>query len=271
VLSTALGASWLGGDGAVRAEAEPSAEVSGAVDVAPASTASSAARGGASSAVEVSSERERLPGPAVVPIVFRVARERGTADEPEGGDPVVDSTFLAQAVERASEIFAPAGLCFSLQKINPLPPGKMLNVWGRWARDHLTRVAGPAPSGAVEVFFVRHLSNLDGGREALAGVHWRYPGHPHGGIGRHYVILGTRNGGMETLAHELGHYFGLPHSGSRRNLMRPGSDRVVSGLNRWQKSIIRRRLETFTKYGILTPGEVMPEQVPGCAPRHASR
>jgi hypothetical protein len=267
-----LGASvLLGAAGVAHAEAEPSPEVSGS---GPGLAGPRPSPGGVVGAGAAASDRASAPrpqGPTVMPIVFRVARERGTPDDPEGGAPVIDSTFLAQAVERASEIFAPAGLCFTLEKIVPLPPGKMLNVWGRGARDHLTRVAGPAPSGAVEVFFVRAISNLDGGGVALAGVHWRYPGHNYGGIGRHYVILGQKNGGMETLAHELGHYFGLPHSQSRRNLMRPGSDRVVSGLNRWQRSIIRRRIETFTKYGVLNPDGVSPEQVPGCTPRHAAR
>ncbi len=186
----------------------------------------------------------RQQAPVTLAIDFHVAVAKGDV----GPRPVVDRDFLEASVARTSAIYAPVGMRFVLGKIDYLPPGKLLNLWSRWARHALARAIELDPTrGAIDVFVVRTLANVDG-RGTLPGVHWHTYSVPGG---RYYVILGARDVGKETLAHELGHYFGLDHSRSRVNIMRPGPERIDARFMRWQIGHMHKRLAHFLERKML--------------------
>jgi hypothetical protein len=188
--------------------------------------------------------------PAELPVVVHVASEK-TASGPR---PLIERELLERMVVRAGEILAPSGISFRLAEVRSLPAGRHLDMRSRWSRNALARAAGAPLLGAVEVFIVRTLGNLDG-PGLLGGVHWRYRGRGDGPVGRHYVILGIQKYSLETLAHELGHYFGLPHSWDRHNIMRQ-CGRVATQLRRWQLLRMQRRLGLFVRLGKLSPEPV---------------
>ena len=63
-------------------------------------------------------------------------------------------------------------------------------------------------SGAINLFIVDRLDDIDIPGEQIRGVHWR---DPKARTRKRWIFL-SRIAGAMVLAHELGHYFSLPHS-----------------------------------------------------------
>lgn len=133
--------------------------------------------------------------------------------------PVASEDFLRAQWASAHGLFG--GIEFAPQ---PAPAHPMAaRIESRADRDALAK---HAITGAVNVFVVESLADVDEpGRQRL-GVHWRAGG-------THYVIVATyavpggaacppqytckEDSGL--LAHELGHFFGLSHDSREDNLM----------------------------------------------------
>lgn len=140
-----------------------------------------------------------------------------------GGAPVVSEAWLARQLDRANRVFAPAGVAFSLSRVDILEPREAGEdreaEEGRWPADLRTRAdrhrLGPQVEPTlINVFVVRSLADVDVEGREISGVHWR----SRRGGRSHYCILAAR-AGEYVLAHELGHFFGNPHSPTPGNIM----------------------------------------------------
>ena len=131
---------------------------------------------------------------AQIPIRFRVAQV--------GGHPVKTERWLAEQIAVADRVFAPTGLSFRTIGVEPLDGGHAL-LDDRRDRNELGRYL---ERGAINVFVVGEMRDVDDPVEWRRGVHWRVPSHPD----RHFLVL-TGIAPPTTLAHELGHFFGNRH------------------------------------------------------------
>ncbi|MHB8875464.1 MAG: reprolysin-like metallopeptidase [Myxococcaceae bacterium] len=182
--------------------------------------------------------------PATVPVSFQVVCPA------DGGTPVEDAAALEQRLARATELYAEAGLNFTVSGVAPISTDRLLDLAGRADRDALADFA-VRPQAAVQVFVVRSAKDLDPGAGNIAGVHWRYGGKSRAHAGRRYEILSSSDSTPETLAHELGHWFGLAHSSSAQNLMAPSSARADNRLTPGQVERIRGTWRDAVKRGEL--------------------
>jgi hypothetical protein len=139
----------------------------------------------------------------VLPIAFHVVEVEG--------QPIVDSGFIAQRLERANQIFAPHGVVFEQTAALALG-SEHAAIETREDRDALGANAG---HGVIDCFVVRSLRDVDDPTQVRRGVHWHVQAH----AGAHFVILSSISG-PNVLAHELGHFLGNPeHSQVPGNLM----------------------------------------------------
>ena len=131
-----------------------------------------------------------------VPLVIYVPA--GLDDRP------ADRAWLADQLVQANRLFAASGIGFIRAQLLARPEDAG-DVDTREQRDAL-RNAG-LHAGAVTIFIVDRLGDVDVEGAQIRGVHWRVRNQPDD----HFVIL-SRISSPLVLAHELGHYFGLPHS-----------------------------------------------------------
>ncbi len=136
----------------------------------------------------------------LLPLSFAVAAVAGR--------PVVDSAWIDEQVAAANRLFAAASVRFERAAVRPLDERHAL-LMTRADRNAL----GPeVERGAINVFLVGRLRDVDDPSLDRMGVHWR------GGSGRRYVIV-AQSAAHSVLAHELGHFFGNGHSTVANNLM----------------------------------------------------
>lgn len=173
-----------------------------------------------------------LAGPAragervVLPIVAHVAQRDGASVVPEG--------FVAEQLARANAIFAPYGVQLALQATATLP-AEHAALETRADRDAL---GARARRGAIDLFVVASLRDVDTPSELRRGVHWRSRVHP----GARYVIV-SAIAGPNVLAHELGHYLGnRAHSDVPGNLMSYVATDALPVLDRAQQRRMRAAL-----------------------------
>lgn len=170
----------------------------------------------------------------VLPLVVHVARG-------EGG-PVVPEGFVAERVARANEIFAPYGVGFVVQRTVLLPGEHALET--RADRDAL---GAHAKRGAIDVFFVRSLRDVDDPAQMRRGVHWRSQTFE----GSHYVIVSSI-AGLNVLAHELGHFLGNhAHSEVAGNLMSYTQGEGLPVLDETQQRRLGRTVREYLQSGEL--------------------
>lgn len=156
----------------------------------------------------------------------------------EAGEPIVDDAWVQAQIDDANRLFSPLGTRFRWTIEKPLaePHGELHT---RADRDALTPLM---ESGAIDVFLVRDLEDVDEPGRFRMGVCWTGRG------GKRFIVV-SRKARPTVLAHELGHFFGNPqHSTVVNNLMsytRDGGsvfldDRQIANI----KSFTSRFLET---------------------------
>ena len=192
-----------------------------------------------------------------LPIRFRVARNAE-------GDLVRDKRWLVAQAERASTIFAPAGITFVPASVEPLDRADLET------RDDRHGLARHLERGVINVFVVRAMRDVDDPTQWRRGVHWRLPWRRE----RHFVIV-TEIAPPITLAHELGHFFGNPkHRWVPGNVMSydagdaPTFDpdqlhRIVAHARRFLRS---GELVTHERLGELTARGELPRRWDGVEP-----
>lgn len=193
-----------------------------------------------------------------LPIRFRVARDAA-------GDPVRDKAWLVAQADRATALFAPAGVSFVPVGVDPLDLADLED------RDDRHQLGRHLERGVINVFVVRAMRDVDDPTQWRRGVHWRLPWRRE----RHYVIV-TSIAPPVTLAHELGHFFGNPrHRWVAGNVMSyeagdsPTFDpdqlhRIVAHARRFLRS---GELVTITRFGELTDTGALPRRWDDVEPR----
>lgn len=141
------------------------------------------------------------PPPSVPPVPLLVRAIRGLAVEPLGG-----------WLTNANEVYAPHHLSFvEAAAARADLVGVPAEVVTRADRD---AYAGLLVPGAVNVFVVERLMDVDEPGRTRMGVAWRCLRD----LEKRYVIVAAYAKPF-VLAHELGHFLGNPHSKVRNNLM----------------------------------------------------
>ena len=159
--------------------------------------------------------------------------------------PIAPPDFIALRVARANEIFAPYGVAFEIIKSLPLPAAHA-QMKDRPDRDALAQYTA---RGAIDLFVVEELADVDEPGRMRRGVHWHARTRP----GAHFVILSLL-GGESVLAHELGHYLGNPeHSETPGNLMSYQHTEVLPFLDPAQQTKLQRALRNYRKTRELKP------------------
>ena len=135
----------------------------------------------------------------------------------EGGKPVRDDAWMTEQIAAAKRLFAPFGVHFRRTSGKSIAPERA-HVETRADRDAF---AGELEPGAINVFVVASLRDVDEAERMRMGVCWR-----RAKDGTPYIILSSI-ARPTVLAHELGHFFGNPHSKTPDNVMsyeRTGAD-----------------------------------------------
>jgi hypothetical protein len=172
--------------------------------------------------------REATP----LPIAIAVARR--------AGQPVADARWIGAQVTVADRVFQRCAVRFQRLPDRQLPE-RYLALERRADRDALsTQVL----EGAINVFVVASLRDVDDPALYRLGVHWRPRRFP----GKRFIII-TPDALPTTLAHELGHFFGNGHTRLAGNLMsyrRKGEEATLTAdqIRRIRREVrlLRRRL-----------------------------
>jgi hypothetical protein len=142
------------------------------------------------------------PEVRVVPLALWVATRDGA--------PVVDEAFVSAQLSWANRLFERFSIRFRpTARETTAEPSARLET--RADRDALAEHRHP---GAISVFFVERLRDVDEPERLRMGVHWRL----RRDRSVHYVVVSSI-AVKDVLAHELGHFFGNPHSDVPNNIM----------------------------------------------------
>jgi hypothetical protein len=120
-------------------------------------------------------------------------------------------SWLDLQLSEANRLFAPAGLGFTVDALVPLGD-EHGHIRTREDRDRLGH--DRFQTGAVDVYIVAYLGDVDVAGQEIRGVHWR----SRSDRSRRWVVVSTISP-PKVLAHELGHFFGLPHSAYPESIM----------------------------------------------------
>lgn len=126
----------------------------------------------------------------------------------ESGGLVQGPDWIAGQIATANRLFTPLGLGFTIVEVRGLAATEAV-VTTRAERSALGKRR--VKPGAVHVFVVAKLGDIDDTGREINGVHWR-------ASGKHWVIVSARAWDL-TLGHELGHFIGLPHSDVAESIM----------------------------------------------------
>lgn len=170
-------------------------------------------------------------------------------------------TWLETQLDEANALFLPADLAFTPTLLTTLPPA-LATITTRDERDALGHDRF-AP-GAIDVYIVSRLGDVDIPGAEIRGVHWR----SRRDRARRYIILSTISP-PKVLAHELGHYFGLPHSSYPESIMnKTWRESPPPEERRFARPEVRRILHQARS--LLASGALI-DQRGGPAPAHADR
>jgi hypothetical protein len=177
--------------------------------------------------------RVRAEGPRRIPLIVHVAQREGEA--------VAPASFISEQLAAANSIYQPLGI--DLVDIERVPLGaEHAEMLTRSDRDALAR---HVKKGAVHVFIVAKLMDVDEPGRERRGVHW----HPRPSPRDSYLIV-SQISGRYVLAHELGHMFGNPeHSDVPGNLMCYQRAEGTPFLDQAQIRRVRRALAALLKEG----------------------
>jgi hypothetical protein len=193
--------------------------------------------------------RVRAEGPRRIPLIVHVAQREGEA--------VAPASFISEQLAAANSIYQPLGI--DLVDIERVPLGaEHAEMITRTDRDALARYV---KKGAIHVFIVAKLMDVDEAGRERRGVHW----HPRPSPRDSYLIV-SQISGRYVLAHELGHMFGNPeHSDVPGNLMCYQRAEGTPFLDEAQIRRVRRALAALLKEGrivALPPPESEPPAKP---------
>lgn len=168
-----------------------------------------------------------------LPIAARVAGK--------GSSRVVSSAFLAIHLAEANRVFAPYGVRFYVTGDADLDP-RFRALETKADRDAL---GDELTAGAINVFYVHSLRDVDDPSLLRMGVCWRRLSN----LKQKYVIV-AESARDATTAHELGHYLGLPHAYVVNNLMSYlRADESAVFLDAAQGKIVRGNAAGLVKRG----------------------
>lgn len=168
-----------------------------------------------------------------IPLILHVAQRDGAAVAPD--------SFIREQLAAANSIYGPLGI--ELVDVERVPLGaEHADMVSRSDRDALARYV---EKGAVHVFIVARLMDVDEPGRERRGVHW----HPRPSPRDSYLIV-SQISGRYVLAHELGHMFGNPeHSQVPGNLMCYTRAEGVPFLDDSQIRRVRKALAALLKEG----------------------
>jgi hypothetical protein len=146
------------------------------------------------------------PPIAVFPVAVAVAQQQ----TPDGLKPAADDAWIDAQIAIAERLFGPTGVHLKKSASRVLD-ARFAHLETRRDRDAL---AGELTKGAISVFVVASLRDVDDPSLFRMGVHWR----PNADNKKHYVIIAA-NARESSLAHEIGHFFGNGHSQVENNVM----------------------------------------------------
>jgi hypothetical protein len=177
--------------------------------------------------------RANADAPRRIPLIFHVAQRDGAAVAPE--------SFIAEQLAAANTIYRPLGI--DLVAVERVPLGAQhAEMITRSDRDALARYVA---KGAVHVFIVAKLMDVDEAGRERRGVHW----HPRPSPRDSYLIV-SQISRPYVLAHELGHMFGNPrHSDVAGNLMSYKRGEGTHFLDDAQIRRVRQALAALLKEG----------------------
>jgi hypothetical protein len=177
--------------------------------------------------------RVRAEGTRRIPLIVHVAQREGEA--------VAPASFISEQLAAANSIYQPLGI--DLVDIERVPLGaEHAEMITRTDRDALARYV---KKGAIHVFIVAKLMDVDEAGRERRGVHW----HPRPSPRDSYLIV-SQISGRYVLAHELGHMFGNPeHSDVPGNLMCYQRAEGTPFLDEAQIRRVRRALAALLKEG----------------------
>ncbi len=125
---------------------------------------------------------------------------------------VQDETWIKWQIDQSNQLFAKIGICFEIKTILPLPTD-LIEMKDQTMRTAIGQKR--LKPGAIDVFVVGRLADIDIKGEEIRGVHWRDPKDRQK---QRWIIL-SKIARDFVLAHELGHYFDLPHSTYESSIM----------------------------------------------------
>lgn len=164
----------------------------------------------------------------------------------DGDAPVREAGWFAGQLAEANRTFAAVDAGFSVQSVRALPVG-VAQVATRADRDAIGQ--GRAGDGAVAVFLVARLDDVDREGEQIRGVHWR---EGEKGGARSWIVMSAIAPPI-VLAHELGHRFGLRHGRAPDSIMnktpRTEPDPATWGFTKREQRTLRRELLRFAAGG----------------------
>jgi hypothetical protein len=171
--------------------------------------------------------------PRRIPLILHIAQRDGA--------PVAPESFIGEQLAAANSIYRPLGI--ELVATGRVPLGaEHAEMITRSDRDALAR---HAKKGAIHVFIVAKLMDVDEPGRERRGVHW----HPRPSPRDSYLIV-SQISGPYVLAHELGHMLGNPrHSDVPGNLMCYTRGEGTPFLDDTQIRRVRRALAALLKEG----------------------
>jgi hypothetical protein len=176
-------------------------------------------------------------------IIHRTSRLK-TVKSPPKLD--TDELWLSAQIKEANQLFKTIGVCFVITETHSLPKSES-SMKTRKQRTQLGRLKGRLTRGAIDLFIVNRLEDVDVKDTEIRGVHWRDPKDRRQ---KRWIIL-SRIARSKVLAHELGHYFDLPHSRYPISIMNktPRATPPMSkrGFVRAEYKVIKKAWQRMTK------------------------
>ena len=158
------------------------------------------------------------------------------------GERVVDDAWIDRQWAAVDRLYAGIGIRFERRWAEPLPETNA-RLETRENRDALGE---HFVDGAINVFFVKSLLDIDEIGRIRMGVCWRTPGR------KRFVAVAS-NAKPTVLAHELGHFLGNGHSKVVDNVMSYDRTGGPVFFDAAQKKIMRATATQLLRDGVVLP------------------
>jgi hypothetical protein len=160
------------------------------------------------------------------------------------GERVVDDAWVAAQWAAVDRLYAAIGIRFERRWVEPLPETSA-RLETKEDRDALGE---HFVEGAINVFFVKSLLDIDEIGRIRMGVCWRAPGN------KRFVAVAS-NAKPTVLAHELGHFLGNGHSKVVDNVMSYDRTGGPVFFDTTQKKTMRTTALQLLRDDIVKPGQ----------------